>query len=366
MRIESFHADSFQAGMSDRRVIQFVPFEVHRRGETVWVGRDDGRCWITLDRIGAAVLSELDDGRSIGEVSTTAQTRCGTPLDVSDFVGELRHLGFLATGTAHHGSARLRPAAHVETRRQAWWWRAFASVAVLSGTYALVSLLLGEVPVPSGGSLFPKTVPLGWALVLPILVATASGALHEFAHFAVARTYGLRPRVRLSRRGPWLVAQTGMPGIWSLPLSLQLRAVAAGAMVDLILLGACTAAIQTAPASTMIGTTIALTAFAAIFLRLLWQLQWNLRTDAYFLLTLAAGSPNLRESARRWARGRVRRRQYAPVRDHRPVALPRREARAAAAYALSLPLAFTGSVAFGAWIVVTATARLHELLGGAL
>ena len=114
MRIESFHAETFsKLACPTGALIQFVPFEVHRRGETVWVGRDDGRCWITLDRIGAAVLSELDDGRSIGEVSTTAQTRCGTPLDVSDFVGELRHLGFLATGTAHHGSAR-------DGRRRTW------------------------------------------------------------------------------------------------------------------------------------------------------------------------------------------------------------------------------------------------------
>lgn len=346
--------------MPAETVIQLMPFEVHRKGETVWVGRDDGQCWITLDRIGAGVLSGLDDGRSVEEVAVATSTRWGAAFDVDDFVGELRELGFVATAPGRQGRARVRRRPLVETRRRAWAWRAFVLVSAASGAYAVVSLVRGDVPVPSGGSLFPTTVPLAWALLLPIAVATTSGALHELAHVVVARTYGLRPRVRLARRGPWLVAQTGMPGIWSLPRSLQLRPVVAGVMADLVLLGACAAVIQVAGRST-IATTIALTAFAAIFIRLLWQLQWNLRTDAYYFLTLAAGSPSLRESARRWTRERVLRR-----RDRTEVALPRREARAAAAYALSLPVAFAGSVAFAAWIVVTAASRLSELFGGAL
>jgi hypothetical protein len=323
--------------------VRFVPFTVLHRSGTVLVSRADGAEWLELDGIGEQVLIDLDQGCQLGQVQTKWSTSLGEQVDIAAFVDELATLGFVAAVDGEHSSSRItRTDAPV---RRAWPWN---TVLVTTGAIAGCAIWLvasDRSALPRGSDFLIPGIPLGLAVAIAIVTGIGLMTVHELAHLAAGRYYGLSPRLRLGRRGIWLVAETDLTEVRALDQTLQWRPVAAGPMADLLILGASTIVLFLTGAEAAIAPVARLVA-ATTLAQLLWQLQWYLRTDGYFLFSTLSGAATLQGTVWTWATHLIHSQPGAQR------TLPRRERIAAQLYLLSLPGAFVATYLMWQWMLV--------------
>jgi hypothetical protein len=330
--------------------VRFVPFEMHSRRDKVLVGRDDRRDWIVLDPSAAEIMTALDRGVAIEEIEVTAVDKPVSAEDVLELVRELEAIGFVAAiGSRPHGSSRV----DLDHRRvrSPWLWRSLEVTCAVALAYLAWAFFAGTVSTSGGVDLL---LPGNVALALSILVGTALGTtvVHEVAHVLVGRYYGLQPRVTLPRGGLWSVARTDLTGIWGLDRGILWRPVAAGLMADIGVAAAAMTVAQASSPSSHSGQ-VARMVIGTVLIRVLWQGQWYMRTDLYFLFMVHTGSLNLRRTARLWLR-----RSLLPGSDSSRRARfdlldePASEVAAARIYCLSLPLALLASVALWWWMLI--------------
>lgn len=326
--------------------LRLLPFVTQPTGDRVLVGRADGSDWIELDRVGATVLQQLDQGLTIAEVQQQIASQVGTPVDVLAFARELTSLGFAMPSAGPPAQARQALPRHVV--RWPWlWWVCLAGSALGLG-YTAWAFGSGRVVLPGGADLLLPGLPLGGALVLWLVATLILATIHELAHVAVARMYGLRPRIRLSRRGLWRVAETDLTGVWILPWSLRWRPVLAGLLADTIVLGGMTLLAQLAAQPTTV--VVARMVQGIVLTHMLWQWQWYLRTDLYFLLAVVGRTLNLRQTAWLWLQARLR--SATPEQVATLATVPAHEQRIARIYLGSLPVAFAASVVLWSWMLI--------------
>jgi hypothetical protein len=107
-------------------------------------------------------------------------------------------------------------------------------------------------------------------------------------------------------------------------------------------------------------TAVAHACVLLLFTKALWQCQWYLRTDMYFLMAVLSGAVSLRETA--WLMlSRLLKR--APGRYAELDTLPHHEIRAAQFYLWSLPLALAATFALWWWILIPFFRELLKATG---
>src|SRR3954447_26088778 len=75
--------------------LRFHPLTFLADGDDVVVGRPDVDSYVVLPTDGAALLRRLHDGDGTAEAAGWYAQEFGEPVDVDEFVGDLRELGFL-------------------------------------------------------------------------------------------------------------------------------------------------------------------------------------------------------------------------------------------------------------------------------
>src|SRR5262249_9805124 len=110
----------------------------------------------------------------------------------------------------------------------------------------------------------------GWSLVF----------LHEAAHLLAARARGCAGSLSISRRLYFLVAQTDMSGIRSVPRSQRYAPYLAGMTVDLMILLICFLLRATGT-----GGRITSVITYLVIIQLLFQFAIFMRTDVYYVIT---------------------------------------------------------------------------------
>lgn len=321
--------------------VRLVPWLMRHQGERALVGQANGSGWIELDAIGADVLERLDQGLTIEEAQQQLVQRMGRPVDVLAFARDLDALGFVAASEGEHASSRVNVPDVMG--RPSWIWHLFVLCSAAATGYLIWAVASGAHVISGGADLLVRGLPLDLALTLLALLVVVILLVHEMSHVLVARLYGLSPRVDLSRRGLWIVAETGLTGVWALPRSIQWRPIAAGLMADVSLLAANVLCAQVAGPHAVI-TPYSRMATAVLLAQMLWQFQWYLRTDVYFLLSVGAGVPNLRETAWLWVSSLFRKGSTDTRHARLAIdAIPRRDVMAARAYLISLLAAAVAS-----------------------
>ena len=126
--------------------------------------------------------------------------------------------------------------------------------------------------------------------------------LHELFHVLAGRRLGLRSRVRLSNRFYFVVFETVMDGLVSVPRRQRYLPMLAGLLADTLSLAAfiCGAWLLRGPAAGAPGAaplSNLLMAMAFTTLpRMGWQGYFFLRTDGYYLVATVTGCQNLHEA----------------------------------------------------------------------
>lgn len=311
---------------------------LHREDSEVLAGRLDTGVFVALPELGAEIIAMLGDGMRIGAIGGRLRAEHGAEVDLDDFIGDLLALGFVKAVDGHRvdtddgqrpgtGWNRLSPAvaSSIFARpAKAVWLATAAAAAVMLAIYPAL--------LPRPGGLY-WTSSSSVVIVTTAAFAVVTSLLHESAHLAAARSYGIPASLSLSTRLDDLVIQTRATALWSVDRRHRYRFYLAGMGCDLVMLSAVILARAAlgpvTPASRFLGAASVLLA-----LRLAWQAGLHTRTDLYLVVMDALRCRNLFDDAVAYTRFLVRRsRRPGPDPENPLDAIPERERRWIKAYA---------------------------------
>ena len=154
--------------------------------------------------------------------------------------------------------------------------------------YAMLLLIVSLTIITHPG-LIPKYDAFFWSTSesLVIFVNTAlfmtNLAIHELSHLVSARSLGIPAYINFGTRLHELVVQTNVTGLWALPRQQRYRVYLAGIAWDIIPISI--AILLLAYTKLPIVTQSILSSLILlIFFGIVWQFQFYMRTDIYFVV----------------------------------------------------------------------------------
>lgn len=283
-------------------------------GEDYIVARPELGVYVAIPRPGVVLIQALQDGASLAVAADRAGDAAGEEVDATDFIAGLRAAGLLSSS----GDAGLR----VTGKRVGWVERIpRAAVKPLFGRIAWASYVAAAVAAVLLLMLRPDLRPIFddiWFLTDPIwsllaLIATSLiiTAGHECWHWLAGRALGVPARFRVSRRGLFIVFESDLSELVTLPRRARYSPMLAGMAFDVTLLAAALL-LRLGFREEVISFPPALDRFlgAVIFVQLV-VLVWQVcgvafRSDSYAILANALRCHNLRRATALTAKYRLR------------------------------------------------------------
>jgi putative peptide zinc metalloprotease protein len=297
--------------------VELHPLSMRPDGSGFMVGNLARGEFIVVPAIAVVIIDALRCGQTLAEVADHARDHAGTDIDVADFIGTLRDLGFVASidgvpmaadGPELTYGGRLGAVAARLSRPlySASAWAAYGLLFV--GTLVLLTGIAWFRPRYGQFFFLPSPV---LSLAVLTIVGIPLGMLHELAHWLGARVEGVPARITISRRYYLLVLQTDLSALWALPRRRRFSALLAGIAFDTVVL----AALLCGRAAQYLGwwhpqPALARLLAALVLLQVLsisFQFVVFLRTDLYAVLITGLGYLNLTRVSRLQMASRYRR-----------------------------------------------------------
>jgi hypothetical protein len=278
--------------------LEFHPLTFVEEHDGITVGRPDAESYATLPEDGAALLRRLSEGMPVPEAADWYRTEFGEAIDMEDFVAALHELRFIR----EDGES---PVVQGEVRFQRLGRAVFSPVAwaAYAALVAAALAVLAFMPAlrPHADHVFFTSSLVAVQVVLTLSQVPAI-LLHESFHVLAGRRLGLPSRLSIGRRLYFLVVQTALDGLLSVPRRKRYLPFLAGMLADVLLFSLLT--VVAALAGPNLVGRLGLAVAYMIVLRLAWQFYVFLRTDLYFVFTTMLGCTNLHEATTAHLRGK--------------------------------------------------------------
>ncbi|MBU7047448.1 MAG: hypothetical protein HXS54_13525 [Theionarchaea archaeon] len=273
-----------------------VTFHNLFRGEEedgmVMVGRRDIGSYVTVPVEALEVIDLLDSGKPVGEVIKFTQEKYGEDIGVAEFVQEMIVNEMVKTIDKVEIPTTSQPQkdmlSFITQKHVSWLYSKYAWVV-----YGLLALVCAAIFV-----LNPHYIPhyqdfffhpwysvavifwffFGWLLI----------AYHEMSHLFAARAVGTEGYFSLSNRLVFIVAQTNLGNIWTIPRKKRYIVYMAGMAWDTVLLFVMLMLLLLTDYN-MIGLPplgyafVKSMVFAGVW-ALIWQFRFNMQTDIYYVV----------------------------------------------------------------------------------
>ena len=325
----------------------------------IMVGRPDIGSYALFPPEGAETLRMLDSGLTVPEVAAWYERTYHTSLDFDDFLEVIEDLGFvLAPDEEKPPEPRIR---WQRLGRGVFSRPAMLGYVLLIGT-AVVAMVRQPTLRPSYHNLF-FTDQLSLIPVILTAALVPAILLHESFHALAGRRLGLPSTLSIGRRLYYLVAETRLDSLLSVPRRQRYLPFLAGILADFILISVLTLLAAVLPGGGVAGWLSGLflaIAFTSV-LRLIWQLMFYLETDLYFVFTTALRCADLQNAARFHIRTHLRRllRRELPQPD---IEWSDRDRLVARWYAPLLVLGYAFSLGSLAWAGLPAALHFWSLI----
>lgn len=300
--------------MSGDTRIELVPLRMRPDGNDFIIGRPAAGSYLALSHDALVATELLRDGRSIADTRSALSGRHGGEvIRLRPLLQSLLTAGLVtavdgvrlpdAVPAGRHHLTRLR------RNHVAWLFSLPALGAYLALVGAALAITLGDPRyLPRPADVFVSTDP--WINLAALwAVSIAAITTHELAHFAAAAFLGIRARFSLGNRLFFGVAQTDLTELWLVDRNRRYLAYVAGMASDLVLGSAAVVVLWLAghgigplPPALSAGLRLAVLVFAC---GILWQFNFYLRTDVYYLVANATGCRNLARDARAYLKARL-------------------------------------------------------------
>ncbi len=284
-------------------------------GEDYIVARPELGVYVAIPRPGVVLIQALQDGASLAVAADRAGDAAGEEVDATDFIAGLRAAGLLSSS----GDAGLR----VTGKRVGWVERipraavkplfgriAWASYVAAAVTAVLLLMLRPDLR-PIFDDIWFLTDPI-WSLLALIATSLIITAGHECWHWLAGRAVGVPARFRVSRRGLFIVFESDLSQLVTLPRRVRYSPMLASIAFDVTLLAAALL-LRLGFREEVVSIPPALDRFlGAVVFGQLVVLVWQMcgvafRSDGYAILANALGCHNLRRATALTVKYRLRR-----------------------------------------------------------
>ncbi|HLJ88491.1 MAG TPA: hypothetical protein VKZ53_16850 [Candidatus Angelobacter sp.] len=285
------------------------PYTRQQEGNEIIIGRVETGLFVAVPPEAVDVLERLSEGDTVGEVSDHYQRQYGEIPDLEDFLSLMESKGIIQSCTAiENGDGSLVTSATKISKRRFHFanfpetlaqkifsWQSLTGASILMAT-AAVALLFRPSLRPSARDLFfPDHRTL--CVTLLTLISYFSIFLHELGHLVAARALGINSRLGLSNRLWYLVAETDLTGLWSVPKNQRYLPLVAGVLVDLVLASVLVLFLffsgQSIVTLPIIAQRLVRALVVTCLLRIAWQFFFYIRTDFYYVIANFFGCKNL-------------------------------------------------------------------------
>ena len=299
---------------ADARVTVY-PFTRVADEDEVVIGRPEVQSYVAVPPIGVQVLDRLAEGATVGATQAWLEDEYGEAPDLGDFLASLEKGGFVslddgaAPTPAIQTGARPRARYHFEGISGAWARRVFGAPALWVYLATIGGALLATATrpeiMPGRSSLvFRSDMTLSGLALVALLLLTVF--VHEMAHLVAARSLDVPSRMGVSHRLWFLVVETDMTGLWTVPRERRYLPILAGPLADATMASGMLLILfarqwggwkWSGEVQQLIRALVFL-----LILRLVWQLFFFMRTDFYYVVSNFFGCKNLLKDTRTYAR----------------------------------------------------------------
>ncbi|MEU6713546.1 hypothetical protein ABZ897_18840 [Nonomuraea sp. NPDC046802] len=282
-------ATSLDEELRERAARLTVAFD----GEAWILGRPELGVFVAVPEPGAVFVTTLQETGSLDEAAARAGEIAGEPVDGADFVDGLTAAGLLDPAAEAGGTrGQIKWIEGVSPRTAARLfgpvaWSCYAAAAVFAGSLLVIRPDLR--PSWEDAWLLPSP---GLSAFSWLLFGIAFGALHEAWHWLAGRAIGVPAIFRVSYRGIYVVYETDLTQIVTVPRNRRHGVYLAGMAIDTVVLAAALGLRLLTPPG-LLDDLLAGLVLSRIF-GIVWQ--WAalpLRSDSYALLANALRCHNL-------------------------------------------------------------------------
>ncbi len=216
---------------------------VDRDGDDYIVGRPDLGIYVTIPRPGVVLIEALRDGAPLAEATALASDEAGEEVDGSDFLTGLGGAGLLdssdgesraiVVGT-HIGWIDKIPQRALTPLFGRVAWTVYA--AALLGSVLLLLVLRPDLQ-PIFDDIWFLTDPI-WSMLVLFVVSAVITMGHECWHWLAGRALGVTARFRVSWRGVFVVFESDLSQLVTLPRRARYSPLLAGFAFDGMVLAA--------------------------------------------------------------------------------------------------------------------------------
>ncbi|HLJ98698.1 MAG TPA: hypothetical protein VKU39_02190 [Streptosporangiaceae bacterium] len=271
----------------------------------VMVGRPDIGSYALFPAEGAEALRMLGAGTPMPAVAAWYERTCGSALDVDDFLEVLEDLRFLRDDGDEESATT--PVRWQRLGRWTFSWPAWVCYAALT-LAAVTAMVRAPYLRPSYHQMFFTH----YLSLIPVVLTAAlipAILLHESFHALAGRRLGLPSTLTISRRFYYLVAETRLDSLFSVPRKKRYLPFLAGILADVVLISVLTLVAAVLHSVRLpywcAGVCLAI-AFTCV-LRVIWQFMFYLETDLYFVMSHGFRCPDLQAATRFYIKTRVHR-----------------------------------------------------------
>jgi putative peptide zinc metalloprotease protein len=341
-------------------IITFHPlYKGDEENGFVLMGRKDIASYISLPVEALEVIDSLNSGKTVGETKEILEKKYGEEAEVEEFVEYMieNEMVKFVDGIELETTSQVQKAlfTSIQANHVRWLFSKHAKRVYIAAALICLTIFI----------LFPEYVPHPKDLFFHPLYSVAVGfmyffgwilvAYHEVAHLFAAKVAGTEGNFSLSNRLIFVVAQTNLGNIWTVPRAKRYTVYFAGMAWDVLLVLVCLILLLIHDHQVVSLTVLGYNFVKAIVFiqvwRIIWQFRFNMQTDIYYLVANYFNCKNLLGDAKTYIKNGLSR-LLGKIESVDMSAIPASEMRAVTLYA---PLYFVGTA------VTLATFALRDI-----
>lgn len=250
------------------------------------IGRMETGEFIALPEVGHIVVDLFQKNNSLQEIKGYLWQEYELDFDVETFVENLIELDFVKAIDGQPVESG------VEQKVTFPWLQSYHVQWLFSKPIKFLYVLLlmaAGLTIITRPELVPNYNDFFWStrgsivIFLNTILFITNLTLHELAHLAAARSLGVSAYVNLGTRLHDLVLQTNVTGLWAIPRNKRYRVYLAGIAWDLIPISVAILLLAHADIPLVVRNILS-TLILLNFFGVIWQFQFYMRTDIYFVV----------------------------------------------------------------------------------
>jgi hypothetical protein len=285
----------------ENSIIEFHRLLIRKEDNEFLIGREDISVYIAIPKVGVDAIQLLKKGMAIKEAKEIIEGKYNTDIDLLSFVNKLLYYNFIRKIDDEVIQSKIQPKnamlRNIKKKHVSWL---FSKPALIVYSISIFLLFYSMLMMPT---YIPKPMDLFFHDSISIVVLTTFfvgwliSIKHELAHLFAAKSVGIEGRFGIGHRLHFVVLETDVTNLWSIPRKKRYIVYIAGIISDLFLAAILTLLLILNDIQIIILPTLLYLFFKMIilgeFMSVLWQFRFYMKTDIYYVVANILKCKNL-------------------------------------------------------------------------